>query len=772
MKKLFIFIAFSLVAFSCEKAEESLILHYDRPAEFFEEALPMGNGRLGTLVYGNVADERISLNDISIWSGEPDKGPEHPDLVNLGLTGSGVQTLKAVREALDKEDYALADKLQRGLQGHYSENYLPLGNLRIHYKDSASISDYYRELDISRAVASIRCKKDGKPFELNTFVSSPDSVIVIKIKSAGGISADFELESPLINDTYAMDGRLVMEGYAPWHSYPHYYSEERLAYDPGRGVHFRSILSCKSNGSCVVEDGLMKLRDATEATILLVNSTSYNGFDKDPVSEGADYKNEALRNIKKCEALPYKQLLSRHLADYQELFGRLELNLGSTPAPIKALPTDEQLKRYSKGEENPELEALYCQFGRYLLISSSRTKGIPANLQGLWNESMQPPWSSNYTININLEENYWAAEVGALPEMHESLLTFVQNLSVNGKEAAERLYGATRGWNAGHNSDSWAMATPVGLGTGSPVWANWTMGGAWLSTHIWEHYMFTRDEESLKKYWPVLKGAAQFCIDFLVEKDGELITSPGTSPENSYISDKGYAGASLYGVTSDLVIIRECLTDAVNAAKIIGGEDEFTAEAQNTLSRLHGYRVDSQGKLQEWYHPWADYEPTHRHQSHLIGLYPGHQITYDGEFAPAAAKTLEIRGFESTGWSCGWRVCLYARLHDAENAYRMYRRLLRYVSPDHYEGEDAVRGGGTYPNLWDAHSPFQIDGNFGGCAGVLEMLLQSSPDGSVTALPALPKAWSNGYVRGIRTRGGKTIDLEWADGKVTKFIER
>ena len=350
--------------------------------------------------------------------------------------------------------------------------------------------------------------------------------------------------------------------------------------------------------------------------------------------------------------------------------------------------------------------------------------------------------------------------------MHEVMLDYVNNMSLSGIETARNFLGVDKGWASGHNSDIWATANPVGLGSGDPNWANWYMSGPWLATHIWEHYLFTRDLERLKKDYSALKGAAEFCMAWLVEKDGELITSPSTSPENKYITDKGFHGAILYGGTADIAMIRECLMDA-RAASLELSEPDFAEKCDSYIGRLRPYHIGADGHLQEWYYDWADEDPQHRHQSHLFGVYPGHQIT-GGELGDAALKSLEIKGFETTGWSCGWRINLYARLGDGENAYRMYRRLLRYISPDNYRGRDARRGGGTYPNLFDAHSPFQIDGNFGGCAGVMEMLL-GSDEQQVNPLPALPAAWPDGYIRGIRTRTGQTVDLVWKNGKVRKL---
>ena len=764
---------FLLFATACTAVpQRNLTLHYDRPASYFEEALPIGNGRLGAMVYGDPVHERLSLNDITLWTGEPDKGPEHPDLVTVGLTGDGAEALRAVREALDREDYATAEQLQRGLQGHFSESYMPLGNLRIDY-DTCAVTDYARTLDLSRAVVTVSYLRDGALFRSEAFASAPDSAIVVHIVSEAPLSARVRLETALPHEIQASEEGLTVDGYTAWHTYPNYYpyhqvSPEKYWYDPERGIHFRTRLAADVSGGTVhVLDDALQLEGVREATLYVVNATSFNGFDKDPVKEGKPYQTLADANLQRVRSTGYTRLQARHEADYKEFFDRVSIDLGATPDSVRVLPTDVQLKRYTDLEEsNPELEALYYQYGRYLLISSSRTDGVPANLQGLWSESMDPPWSCNYTININLEENYWPAEAAGLGEMHEVLLSFIRNLSRNGAPVAERLYGATRGWNAGHNSDIWAMATPVGLNTGDPSWANWTMGGAWLVTHIWEHYLYSRDLEALERDYPVLKGAAEFCIDWLVEKDGRLITSPGTSPENRYVTPDGFHGATLYGATADLALVRECVTDAMLAARSLGVDPDFVAEAENTLARLHPYQIDAEGKLQEWYYDWQDEDPRHRHQSHLIGAYPGHQIE-TGSFADAALKTLEIRGFETTGWSCGWRINLYARLGDVENAYKMYRRLLRYVSPDRYRGPDARRGGGTYPNLFDAHAPFQIDGNFGGCAGVMEMLLQNENPRST-----MPAAWPEGSIKGLRTRNGKTLDIYWKDGKLWYFKER
>ncbi|EJZ65880.1 hypothetical protein HMPREF9448_00050 [Barnesiella intestinihominis YIT 11860] len=745
-------------------------LHYDRPAEYFEEALVIGNGTMGATLYGGVKKDKISFNDITLWTGEPESENSSPDAFNV---------IPEIRALLDNEDYEGADKAQYKVQGHYSENYQPLGTLTIEYlDDTAGISDYHRWLDIGNATARTQYLKDGKLFTSDYFASAPDSVIVIRLKSENkeGIHALLSFDSPLPHSSQVADNEISVEGYAAYHSFPVYYkAEDKHRYDPERGIHFKTLVRVLSVDGSVknrYSDSRIEIDGSTEVLILIANVTSFNGFDKDPVKEGRNYRSHVEKRMKCAIGKTYDALREAHIRDYKYYFDRVKLDLGNTDDDIAALPTDKQLLFYTDcKQQNPDLEELYFQFGRYLLISSSRTPGVPANLQGLWNESVLPPWSSNYTVNINLEENYWASGTTNLIEMQYPLIEFIANLSKTGRKTAKDYYGVERGWCLGHNSDVWAMTCPVGLNEGDPSWACWTMGGTWLSTHIWEHYLFTLDKGFLCKFYPVLKGAAEFCMDWLVEKDGKLVTSPGTSPENKYITPDGYVGATSYGNTSDLAMIRECLIDAAEASKVLGVDKSFRKRIKKTLSRLYPYQIGTDGNLQEWYYDWQDQDPYHRHQSHLFGLYPGHHLSVEEtpELAAACARTLQIKGDDTTGWSTGWRVNLLARLRDGEKAYHMYRRLLRYVSPDNYKGEDARRGGGTYPNLLDAHSPFQIDGNFGGCSGVIEMLMQSSTN-KIVLLPALPESWADGRVQGICARGGFVVDMEWKNREVVSLI--
>ena len=709
---------------------------------------------LGAMVWGGPQRERVDLNIDTLWSGGPRTARPEGSAAVLGQLRAAI---------LERRAYAEADELALGLQGSFNEAYQPLGHLTADFGDSGEARGYERCLDIRNGVATVRFEVGGSRYGREAFASACDGAFVmhLRVLGTGELNVALDLGSPHPSARgHGDDGISWLEGRAPAHVVPHYWAKEpAIVYDPGSGLRFAAGLALRAAGGVVrsMEGGSLRIEGARSLTLFVVAATGYAGYGTSPVEDIVALRRACREVLAPVLTQPYEVIRARHVRDHSALFDRCWLQLGWEERD--GLPTDERLRALRDGNSDEGLCALLFHYGRYLLIASSRPGTEPANLQGIWNDQVRPPWSCNWTTNINAEMNYWHAETTNLAECHEPLIDLVTDLSRAGVSTAKDFYGC-RGWAAHHNVDLWRSTWPTGDQEGRPFWANWQMGGPWLCHHLWEHYVFSESGPFLRRAYADMRGAARFLLDYLVPgPDGKLVTCPSTSPENSFFTRDGTQAAVSAASTMDIWLTRDLFRHCIAASERLGSDQELRAELTSALAMLREPQVAADGRLQEWWEDFAEPEPGHRHLSHLFGLYPGDEVTPRSTpaLAAAARRSLEHRlanGGGGPGWSRAWVAGLWARLLEGHLAWESLRELLRTSLSD---------------NFFALHNPglFQVDANFGAAAAIGEMLLQSHA-GTLDLLPALPPAWPEGQVAGLRARGALTVGITWEEGRVTE----